>query len=232
MSILIERTRADGSIIDIAITEVADGDFRIDAEPAGLADRRSSVMDGEWVVVRQVHGSNVVDAATVVSDGLAPNDAPNADAITTEVSGVPIAVQGADCAPLAFVTDGGPIAVAHAGWRGLAAGVISSVVEVLAEDGVVVTEVVVGPVIGPECYEFGAEDLDEVARTLGDSVRSETSAGTPALDLRSAISTACAGVGIATVTFAGSCTACSGGGFSHRSRRDGERHALVARIRP
>ncbi len=222
-------TRSDGSTIELAFTERSDGDFHIDAEPEGLAARRREVMDGTWAVVRQVHGARVLDAADIAGSAA---DAPEADGVVTEVPGQPIAVQGADCAPLAFITDVGPIAVAHAGWRGLEAGIVDSVVGALAERGGTVTKIVVGPVIGPECYEFGSDDLDTVADALGETVRGVTSSGTPALNMRAAITAACIGAGVDDVEFARGCTACGDDGYSHRARQEPQRHALVARIAP
>lgn len=232
MSVRIERQRHDGSVIELAFTEHDDGDFHIDATPRQLNERRNAVMEGPWVAVRQVHGARVVDAAAVLREGLRADLAPEGDAVITDAPGVSISVQGADCAPLAFVTDSGPIAVAHAGWRGLAAGVIASVLETLSAQGAVTKEVIVGPLIGAECYEFGADDLDRVADVLGNDVRGVTAQGRPALDLKAAIVASCRLAGVPEVTFARPCTACGGGGFSHRARGDKQRHALVARIQP
>ncbi len=222
--------RADGSIVDVAITDRADGDFHIDAPPEALADRRRAVLGpNPWTVVRQVHGAAVASADRVSCD---PAEAPEADALVASGVGVPIAVQGADCAPIAFITNHGPIAVAHAGWRGLAAGVVSAVTDDLHARGATVERAVVGPVIGPECYEFGREDLDHVASLLGDDVRSITATGDPALDMRAAITSSFAAVGVDDVQFLGACTACGDSGFSHRARQEPQRHALVAQIRP
>jgi len=171
----------------------------------------------------------VVDATNVGGEAA---DAPEADALITEQPGLPIAVQGADCAPIAFITNRGPIAVAHAGWRGLAAGVVGAVVDELHSTGATVEQAIVGPVIGSECYEFGAEDLDHVAGLLGDDVRATASNGNPALDMKSAIISSFSAAGVTNVHFVGGCTACADAGFSHRSRRDRERHALVAQIQP
>ena len=230
MSVHKQISRADGSTIELAFTERSDGDFHIDADPDALAERRKLVMAGPWAVVRQVHGADVADAALFDEIGFDPTNAPHADAIVTSEADQPIAVQGADCAPLAFITSSGPIAVAHAGWRGLAAGVIESVTETLAERGAVVEEVLVGPVIGTACYEFGSADLDDVAAQLGPHVRGVSATGTPALDMRAAIESACNKAGIDSVSFVSACTSCGDSGFSHRARGETERHALVARI--
>jgi len=231
VSVTHEISRQDGSIVELAFTDRANGNFHIDAPAGELAARRDLVMAGPWTVVRQVHGSAIIDA-----DASAPianaDGAPEADAIITSEPGRAIAVQGADCAPLAFITDSGPLAVAHAGWRGLVDGIVSSVVAALSARGATVDEVRVGPVICPTCYEFGEDDLDRVASVLGDSVRSTSAEGTPALDMRAAIASACSAAGIDKVQFVRPCTACGDGGYSHRARKDTERHALVARIRP
>ncbi len=214
--------RADGSVIEVRVTDLDDGDFHIDSDPVGLRSRRASVMDGEWAVARQIHSAIVVDGD--------PNSTPEADALVTATPGQPIAVQGADCAPIAFITDRGPIAVAHAGWRGIAGGIISTTVEELGRSGAITTRVIVGPVIGPECYAFGENDLDRVAAALGDDVRGLTSEGAAALDLRAAITSAFAAVDVSDVQFVSGCTACGRAGFSHRARSETRRHALAARI--
>lgn len=214
--------REDGTVVEVCATGRDDGDFHLRSDPEGLQSRRAAVMPGAWAVVDQVHGAHVVDASPgVVEQG---------DALITAAFEQPIAVQGADCAPIAFITDRGPVAVAHAGWRGLAAGVIGETVARLRHEGAETRCAIVGPTIGPECYAFGADDLDEVASLLGDEVRGETSTGAPALDLRAAITSAFAAQDVEDVRFVAGCTACEDAGFSHRARSESERHTLVARI--
>lgn len=224
MSFAHHYIRDDGSIIEVRATDRADGDFHVHSATPGLETRRAAVMPGEWAVVSQVHGARVVDAD--------PSQIPEADALVTSTAHQPIAVQGADCAPIAFITDRGPVGVAHAGWRGLVAGVISETVGRLEQGGGRTCCAVVGPTIGPECYEFGGSDLDQVASLLGGEVRATTSTGSPALDLRAAITSAFAAVDVADVRFLAGCTACGDAGYSHRARQEAERHALVARIVP
>ncbi|MFT7473421.1 MAG: YfiH family protein [Verrucomicrobiales bacterium] len=231
VSLLVSAThhfiRADGSVVEVGTTDRDDGDFHIDAEPVALESRRADVMPGRWAVVRQVHGTSVADASSIRAGAAL---APEADAIITDLVDQPIAVQGADCAPIAFITDRGPIAVAHAGWRGLINGVVRSVVEELAARGARVERAIIGPVIGPECYEFGAADLVEVETRLGSDVRGVTSSGSPALDMRAAITKSFADAGVDDVQFVAGCTACANSGFSHRARKETQRHAVVARI--
>ena len=218
--------REDGTVVNVAWTTRSDGDFHVDN--ADVAARRSAVMAGPWAVVRQVHGNAVADAADCLAGGVLVE----ADGIVTSQMSQPISVQGADCAPIAFITNRGPIGVAHAGWRGLAAGVIRSVTERLAGWDATVEKAIIGPVICTDCYEFGSDDLDHVASELGDEVRATTKEGTPALDMSAGIVAAFDAVDVGEVLFVGGCSACGGRGFSHRARHERERHCLVAQILP
>jgi copper oxidase (laccase) domain-containing protein len=85
----------------------------------------------------------------------------------------------------------------------------------------------VSPMIHPECYPFGAEDLDRVAGLLGDGVRSVTSSGAVALDLPRGVADALATEGVQVRHTLGGCTACEGGWYSYRARGEIARHALV-----
>ena len=215
--------RSDGNLVEVAVTTRVDGDFHIDAEPEALAARRDSVLAGPWSVVRQVHGSTVVEAD--------PASTPEADGIFTDVVGRVIGVQGADCSPIAFITSEGPIGVVHAGWRGLAAGVIGQMATTLTDRGAAIERIVVGPTICVDCYEFGAEDLDMVAAALGEAVRATTPSGTPALDLMAGIELSCEAHGLGPIEALGGCTSCNADEFfSHRARQEPQRHALAMRI--
>jgi len=210
-------------LVQAAITTKSDGDFHIDADPEGLRARRGAVLAGSWAVVRQVHGAVVVEAD--------PNESPEADGIFTDASGQVIAVQGADCAPIGFVTSAGPIGLVHAGWRGLAAGVIDSMASALIDRGAVIERIIVGPTIGVGCYEFGSDDLEEVVAALGPEVQAQTADGHPALDLAAGIRAVCGRLDLAPVDFLGGCTSCGHEDFySHRARKEPERHALAMRI--
>ena len=219
----IDHRRPDGSRVRVAITGRADGDFGIDAPADELRRRRAAIVDAPWTVVRQVHGRRVVDADAAGSEV-------EADGIVTADRNRPIAVQGADCAPLAFVTTAGPSGVAHVGWRGLAGGVIESMVERLERRGAAIDHVVAGPMIGAECYAFSDDDLAPLVERFGPAVRATTSSGEPALDLAEGIRAALLQSGADDVRLHGGCTGCSGEGFSHRAAGDTRRLALVAWI--
>lgn len=190
--------------------------------------RRAALVPGPWSWLRQVHGARVVDVATPGEHAGAEADA----AVTSHPAAV-LCILTADCAPISFTSPEGVRGVAHAGWKGLAEGVVAATVEAMRAKGATAVEAAVGPCIHPSCYEFSPSDLDDVARRLGDHVRATTATGRPALDLPGAVRTAIAEAGAVLVEDAGSCTACDvdAGGrhrwFSHRARREEERQALV-----
>jgi polyphenol oxidase len=100
--------------------------------------------------LRQVHGTTVIDVD-------ASEDDPPADAAWTQHTRTACAAMAADCMPLLFCTqDGQRVAAAHAGWRGLSAGVIEATLHALATP---TQEILVwmGPCIGPNAFEVGED---------------------------------------------------------------------------
>jgi hypothetical protein len=184
--------------------------------------RRRQIVDLPWTVLRQVHGRRVI---TVRAPG--DGSGSEADAAVTTVPGAALAVLTADCAPVALASDEGVIGVAHAGWRGLAAGVIDEAVGVMRSLGATRIQAVVGPCIRTACYPFGAGDLDDVVRRTGPEVRGVDRQGRPALDLAAGVEAALHRAGVDEVGDVGVCTACSGGYWSWRARRDQARQATV-----
>jgi YfiH family protein len=81
------------------------------------------------------------------------------DGLWTDEPRVPLLAMSADCLPIAIVRTTGPraLAVLHAGWRGLSEGVVSEGVKALCVDSTQSLAAVVGPAIGPCCYEVGPE---------------------------------------------------------------------------
>jgi YfiH family protein len=152
-----------------------------------------------------------------------------ADAAVTSALGAPVAVHTADCVPLVLLADEA-VGVAHAGWRGLLSGVVEATVAALGDLGCdpVRIRAVIGPSVRPECYEFGATDLDRVAAVYGDVTRGRTSWGTPALDVPAGVRVALGRSGVTTVDDDGACTGCDRRWFSHRIRSDAGRQAGVA----
>ncbi|MBV8463378.1 MAG: polyphenol oxidase family protein [Acidimicrobiales bacterium] len=173
--------------------------------------------------LRQVHGRSVVTVTGASRGGAGPGDA-----LVCAEPGEALCVLVADCAPVVLASPEGVVGAVHAGWRGLAAGVVGAAAEAMAALGATDLEGAIGPCIHPCCYAFGAGDLDGLATALDPSVRGRTAQGEPALDLPAAVGVALARAGIRRVPGPDRCTGCAGGLFSHRARRDVARQALVA----
>ena len=111
---------------------------------------------------KQVHG---VEVARAEQGAALPVEA---DAIVTAQPGVCIGVITADCVPiLVSAEDGSAVAAIHAGWRGLAAGVIEAGVSALCVETRASLVAVVGPHIGPCCYEVDAPVIDGLRARFG-----------------------------------------------------------------
>ena len=142
---------------------------------------------------RQVHGTRVVVDAEGIEE---------ADGQITTARGVAAMVLVADCLPVALV---GPEAagMVHAGWRGLAAGVLEAGV-----DATGAVAAAIGPGIGPCCYEVG-DDVRAVFGTTG-----------PTLDLKAIARARLEQAGVREIHDCGLCTACDAERFfSHRRDR-------------
>jgi YfiH family protein len=194
-------------------------------EGPAVERRRRAVADRPWTVLSQVHGSRVV-----VVDHPGGERGEAADAAVTSVAGVEgavLAVLTADCAPVAMSSPEGLIGVAHAGWKGLRAGVIEATVQSMRRLGATRVEAVLGPCIHPCCYAFGDEDLREIESRLGRHLRSEDREGRPALDLPAGVRGALHTAGAALVGESGLCTGCSEGLWSWRAGHTARRQATV-----
>jgi YfiH family protein len=176
---------------------------------------------------RQVHGIRVVSAAACRSQ-----PAPEADAVVSLEPGVPVAVVTADCVPVLLAAPAGrAVAAIHAGWRGLADGVLAASVEALVRaSGAAPAELAagIGPHIGPCCYEVDAPVLDALGAGHGARLPQAARPARPGhamLDLGLLAEAALAGVGIPTSAIgraAAACTRCDAVRF-HSFRRDGPR---------
>lgn len=107
--------------------------------------------DPAWLA--QVHGAHVVNLAQ-----LAPQQVPEADASLTTIRGKVCTVLTADCLPVLFCDAAGTtVAAAHAGWRGLASGVLENTVTAMRQAGAGDLMAWMGPAIGAYQFEVGAE---------------------------------------------------------------------------
>jgi YfiH family protein len=209
---------------EVRCTGRADGDMgNPTGEDRAVLARRRAVIDRPWTTLRQVHGSRVV-----VVDEPRSGYGEEADGAVTSRSGVPLAVLTADCAPVALASPEGIVGVAHAGWRGLLAGVIEQTVDAMRDLGATRVVAARGPCIHAECYQFGPDDLDRMTARFGDGVRGRTRDGGPALDLPAAVDRALAGAGAELVATVDDCTSCSADSYwSWRARGDRHRQAMV-----
>jgi len=129
-------------------------------EPAAVDEnlaRLHAALGAAPTWLKQVHGRRVLRLPL-------PDSADHeADACVTTEPGVVCAVQVADCLPVLFATrDGRAVGAAHAGWRGLAAGVLEATVDALCESAGCEAgdiEAWLGPCIGPRQFEVGADVL-------------------------------------------------------------------------
>ena len=176
------------------------------------------------VLAHQVHGTTVqwhdeTGDGWLIQDGI--------DGHATGHAGVLLTVTVADCVPVFLVDPStGNMALLHAGWRGIADGVVERGIEQLAErsrEGASSVVMHCGVGICGECYEVGPE---VVAGVLGDSVT-----GPSNLDLRAALVARGVGAGIKEVTVSAWCSAHDEDFFSHRRSRgaDGRMVAYLGR---
>ena len=125
-------------------------------EPGLVSINRSMVsahVTGRPVWLNQVHGTRVIDGAAWTAE----NPAPEGDAVFSRAPGVACIVMTADCLPVLFCDDAGTVvAAAHAGWRGLLAGVLEETVKGMGVSGRRLLAYL-GPAIGPLAFEVGDE---------------------------------------------------------------------------
>lgn len=125
----------------------------VDDDPAAVAANRAELrirLPAEPVWLKQVHGHGIVDADHA-------KGVPEADGSVARTSGVICAVLTADCLPVLLCDHAGTVvAAAHAGWRGLADGVVEAAVKSMAiAHGEILAWL--GPAIGPQAFEVGNE---------------------------------------------------------------------------
>jgi polyphenol oxidase len=183
------------------------------------------------VWLQQVHGSHVVvvDRPALREDSAAPR----ADASVTRAADIVLAVRVADCLPVLFSGDGGAVVgAAHAGWRGLASGVLEATVTAMACDpaGVVAW---FGPAIGPAAFEVGDDVRDAFVGSDG-SAGDAFAAHRPGkwlADLEALARGRLARAGVVWIGGGGMCTVSNPGRFFsfRRDRTTGRMAALVWR---
>ncbi|BEO23622.1 laccase domain protein [Serratia marcescens] len=153
---------------------------------------------------KQVHGIRIVDV-------LQPAQAcGEADGFYTRQPGILLSVLTADCLPVLFSRrDGGAIAVAHAGWRGLLDGILEQMAARIRQDGNTADWVAsIGPAAGPCCYEVDEALVENFKQRLP-LPATLISPHYRHLDLAAIAEYKLAALGFAAVDRAGSCTICT-----------------------
>ena len=207
----------DGSVVHAAFTQRPDGDFVDGTAPIAIGPAAAHT----WL--RQQHGASVV---TVDAPGA--ECGADADAAVSGACATRLTIRTADCAPIALYSSNGLIGAVHAGWHGLVAGVVPATVAVMRDRGARELHAIVGPCIHAECYEFGRDDLARVVSVAGSAAASVTRAGNPAMDLPAAVASALRDCAVEVDEVVDQCTACHRERyFSHRARRERERHVMV-----
>lgn len=203
------------------------------------------------IFMEQIHGGRAVRVdSSSCGSGLADRSSAiaGADALVTDDPAVCLVGLSADCPLLAVWSPRDEAgrqfaAIIHAGWRGLAAGVIDAALKLLRSiaatgggNGVNPSELraLVGPSIGPCCYEVGGElesNLVESGRALERHFQLRD--GRPHLDLREVVryQLLCCGLQESGIFISRRCTACDRRFFSYRRWGDTGRQALAIRLR-
>jgi hypothetical protein len=198
----------------------------VDDDPAAVAKNRQRLLSQlgcqpAWL--RQVHGIQVVAAD--------PARVAEADASWTATPGIACTAMTADCLPALFCDRAGTrVAAAHAGWRGLAGGVLEATVQAL---GVAPEDLLVwlGPAIGPAAFEVGAEVREAFVRQHGEAASAfmpGTNAGKYMADIYQLARIRLAAIGVTAVSGGGLCTYNDPRFYSYRrSPRTGRFASLI-----
>jgi polyphenol oxidase len=182
-------------------------------------DRLCEQLGLQWLCAsRQVHGAEVQRVYSLAGAG-GEALAIDADGHATALPDIGAMVLSADCLPVALGS-AAAVAMLHAGWRGLAAGVLEEGVRALREvGGTARVHAVIGPGAGVCCYEVGPE----VHAAFGDAHREGQN-----IDLRAIARDRLLAAGIADVRDVQACTICDERFFSHR--REGSRAGRQAGV--
>ena len=217
--------------------------FDVGGPPDALADaaRSDAIPESRRIIQALVPSSPVwldqVHGATVVDVDRLPRDAgdrwPRADAAVTRATDVVLAIRVADCLPALFTAaDGSVVGAAHAGWRGLATGVLENTVAAMHCNAAGVLAWL-GPCIGAAAYEVGDDVRDAFVARDGDAV-SAFARGRPGkwhADLEMLARRRLAHAGVVAVTSARMCTASDPARFFsfRRDRATGRMAAFIWR---
>lgn len=217
-------TRAGG--VSLAPFDSLNLGDHVDDDPEAVAENRRRLTDHfaiqpAWL--KQVHGIVVAHAD--------PGLVATADASWTATPSIACAAMTADCLPVLFCDRAGTrVAAAHAGWRGLAAGILEATLDSLA---VPADEVLVwlGPAIGPQAFEVGPEVRETFVQQLPEAAKAfvpSTNTGKFMTDIYELARLRLAARGVTAVYGGGFCTVTDPRFFSYRrSPRTGRFASLI-----
>ncbi|PMY43793.1 MULTISPECIES: peptidoglycan editing factor PgeF [Pseudomonas] len=217
-------TRAGG--VSLAPFDSLNLGDHVDDDPQAVAENRRRLTDRfsmqpAWL--KQVHGIDVVEAD--------PSVVATADACWTATPGIACSAMTADCLPALFCDRAGTrVAAAHAGWRGLAAGVLEATLDNLkvAPEDVLVW---LGPAIGPQAFEVGPEVRDAFVRHLPQTEQAFVPSQNPGklmADIYALARLRLASCGVTAVYGGGFCTVSDPRFYSYRrSPRTGRFASLI-----
>lgn len=188
---------------------------------------RDEVLHGIDPAAPGVAWAKQVHSATVLAAG-GPGLQGEGDALVTDRDGLALCVITADCVPVLLAGPDG-LAAVHAGWRGIAGGVIPATLAGFAGplDGWTAW---VGPAIGACCYEVGPEVAEQVAAASHASAVRPGPAGKPHLDLHEAVRRQLAAAGVGEVICVPGCTRCeeeSLWSYRREGKGAGRNHAFI-----
>jgi YfiH family protein len=155
----------------------------------------------------QVHGAGVLWVE-------GPGFAGEGDAMITRTPNLILAIRVADCVPI-IVAGTGVVAVIHAGWRGLVAGVIETCIGQMEGAGPLVASV--GPRICSDCYEVGSEVVAGISESVPPAVFVRNGRPKPHVDLGAAAAHQLCAAGVSEVEVLSECTRCDPRFWSHRA---------------
>ncbi len=180
---------------------------------AANRQRLQRILPAQPKWLHQVHGTVVVNAASCAQEAVA-------DASFTHQRHTVCAIQTADCLPVLFCdANGQVVAAAHAGWRGLAAGVLQQTVLAMRAASAASISAWLGPAIGPQQFEVGAEVLPAFAHLQADFFPHPKHSGKYLLDIYQLARLALAQVDVLAVAGGEYCTVSSPEQF-YSYRRD------------
>ena len=184
---------------------------------AALGWHREDVVSGHQVHGDRVHRVSATDAGRTI---------PATDALISDVPGILLLGRYADCVPvLLFDPVRGVVGLAHAGWRGTVQGIAAKTVAAMVSSyGCSVRDVraVIGPSIGPCCFEVGQEVLAAFQRSFPDPEDAIVDMGRQRVNLWRANTVQLERSGVGAIALAELCTACHVDRFYSHRREHGE----------